>query len=97
MRFFFAFFTILSFLLSQDYFLPFSYLQPRKLRIQRRESNQFGYYSHQGNRQWNIAPGTYELKIGASSQDIRLKQQIVLTGDKVVKPLRDNYFSEVIR
>lgn len=74
-----------------------SYLQPRKLRIQRRESNQFGYYSHQGNRQWNIAPGTYELKIGASSQDIRLKQQIVLTGDKVVKPLRDHYFSEVIR
>ena len=42
------------------------------------------------NRQWNIAPGTYELKIGASSQDIRLKQQIVLTGDKVVKPLRDH-------
>ena len=74
-----------------------SYLQPRKLRIQRRESNQFGYYSHQGNRQWNIAPGTYELKIGASSQDIRLKQQIVLSGDKVVKPLRDHYFSEVIR
>ena len=44
-----------------------SYLQPRKLCIQRRESNQFGYYSHRGNRQWNIAPGTYELKIGASS------------------------------
>lgn len=60
-------------------------------------TDQFGYYSHQGNRQWNIAPGTYELKIGASSQDIRLKQQIVLTGDKVVKPLRDHYFSEVIR
>ena len=58
--------------------------------------DQFGYYSHQGSRQWNIAPGTYELKIGASSQDIRLKQQIVLTGDKVVKPLRDHYFSEVI-
>jgi hypothetical protein len=60
-------------------------------------TDQFGYYSHRGNRQWNIAPGTYELKIGASSQDIRLKQQIVLTGDKVVKPLRDHYFSEVIR
>ena len=25
------------------------------------------------------------------------KAQIVLTGDKVVKPLRDHYFSEVIR
>ena len=41
------------------------------------------------------SPGTYELKIGASSQDIRLKQQIVLTGDKVVKPLRDHYFSRL--
>ena len=59
-------------------------------------TEQFGYYSHQGNRQWNIAPGSYEIKIGASSQDIKLKQQIVLKGDKVVKPLRNYYFSETI-
>lgn len=66
-------------------------------------TEQLGYYSHErkqdgkgGKRQWNIAPGAYEIKIGASSQDIRLKQQIVLTGSKVVKPLRDHYFSEVV-
>lgn len=59
-------------------------------------TEQFGYYSHQAKRQWNIAPGTYEIKIGASSQDIKLKQRIVLKGNPVVKPLRDKYFSEVI-
>lgn len=59
-------------------------------------TEQFGYYSHQAHRQWNIAPGTYEIKIGASSQDIKLKQRIVLKGNLVVKPLRDKYFSEVI-
>ena len=60
-------------------------------------TEQFGHYSRQGNkRQWNIVPGTYEIKIGASSQDIRLKQQIVLKGEKVVKPLRDHYFSRTL-
>lgn len=59
-------------------------------------TEQFGYYSHDGKRQWNIAPGAYEVKIGASSQDIKLKQRIILKGDKVVKPLRDYYFSETI-
>ena len=59
-------------------------------------TEQFGYYSHDGKRQWNIAPGIYEIKVGASSQDIKLKQQIVLKGEKIVKPLRDYYFSETI-
>lgn len=59
-------------------------------------TEQFGHYSHEGKRQWNIEPGTYELKIGASSEDIKLRQRIVLKGDKVVKPLRDYYFSEVV-
>lgn len=59
-------------------------------------TEQFGYYSHKGKRQWNIAPGAYEIKIGSSSQDIKLKQRIVLRGDQVVKPLRDYYFSETI-
>lgn len=59
-------------------------------------TDQFGHYSHEGKRQWNIEPGTYELKIGASSEDIKLRQRIVLKGDKVVKPLRDYYFSEVV-
>lgn len=51
---------------------------------------QFGYYS---NRQWNIAPGKYEVKVGASSTDIRLKQEVTLSGNTFVKPLRDTYFS----
>ena len=55
---------------------------------------QFGYYSNQGQRQWNVAPGTYQVAIGASSEDIRLKKNVVLKGDLITKPLRDFYFSE---
>ena len=58
-------------------------------------TEQFGYYTNtNGNRQWNIAPGKFTVKIGASSQDIKLKQDITLTGDKQNKPLREFYFSE---
>ena len=57
---------------------------------------QFGYYSNEGQRQWNIAPGKFTLKIGASSEDIRLSENIRLQGEKVVKPLRDFYFSESV-
>ena len=56
---------------------------------------QFGYYTNDGTRQWNIAPGTYEVKIGASSADIRLSDRVTLKGKHVQKPLRDYYFSEV--
>lgn len=56
-------------------------------------TEQFGYYSNDGQRQWNIAPGSYIVKIAASSTDIRLQQTVSLTGQKVVKPLRDYYFS----
>lgn len=58
-------------------------------------TEQLGYYSHEGKRQWNIAPGTFEIKIGASSEDIKLKEKIVLKGENVVKPLRSFFFSEV--
>ena len=58
-------------------------------------TDQFGYYTHEGERQWNIQPGTYTVKVGASSADIRLEQDITLKGEKVTKPLRDHYFSEV--
>lgn len=58
-------------------------------------TEQFGYYTNDGVRQWNIAPGTFEVKIGASSADIRLSDKITLTGKHVRKPLRDYYFSEV--
>ena len=56
-------------------------------------TDQLGYYTHSGSRQWNIAPGRYLLKVGSSSQDIRLTRTLTLKGEKVVKPIRDNYFS----
>ena len=55
---------------------------------------QFGYYSNEGQRQWNIAPGEFIVKVGASSQDIRLSEEISIEGETIVKPLRDYYFSE---
>ena len=59
--------------------------------------DQFGYYSHEnGVRQWNIEPGTYIIKVGASSADIRLQQEVILRGNTVSKPIRDRYFSESI-
>ena len=60
-------------------------------------TEQFGYYSNNGKRQWNIAPGTFTVKIGASSQDIKLQKNITVKGDIVVKTLRDFYFSEIIK
>jgi beta-glucosidase len=57
-------------------------------------TEQFGYYSHQDNRQWNVAPGQFIVKIGASSEDIRLQQTVTLKGEIVTKSLRDHYFSE---
>ena len=55
---------------------------------------QFGYYSNNGQRQWNIAPGTYSVKVGASSADIKLSENVTLKGAPVSKPLREFYFSE---
>jgi beta-glucosidase len=57
-------------------------------------TEQLGYYSNNGKRQWNIAPGSYVLKVGASSADIKLQDKVTLTGEPVVKPLREFYFSE---
>lgn len=55
-------------------------------------TEQLGYY---GQRQWHIAPGSFVVKIGASSADIRLSQQVTLTGPTRTKPLREHYFSEI--
>ena len=60
-------------------------------------TEQFGFYSHEGQRQWNIAPGTFLVKVGASSTDIRLQQQVTLKGETVIKPLREQYFSERLK
>ena len=56
-------------------------------------TEQFGYYSNQGQRQWNIQPGTFIVKVGASSTDIKLQENITLKGEPVVKPIRDHYLS----
>lgn len=58
-------------------------------------TEQFGYYTNEGGkRQWNIAPGEYTIKVGASSTDIRLSMDVELSGKAVAKPIRDYYFSE---
>ena len=59
-------------------------------------TEQFGYYSHEGQRQWNITPGTFMVKVGASSTDIRLQEKVTLKGDPISKPLREKYFSESV-
>lgn len=57
-------------------------------------TDQFGYYTNvDGQRNWNIDPGTYTIRIGASSEDIRLHADATLTGKPLRKPLRTNYFS----
>ena len=67
--------------------------QTKKIKI-RLYTEQFGYYSHQGQRQWNVAPGSFIIRVGASSTDIRLQEKITLKGKPVVKPIREFYFSE---
>ena len=57
-------------------------------------TEQLGYYTNDGQRQWNIQPGKYIIKVGASSQDIKLQQEINLSGEAVKMPLRKFYLSE---
>ena len=57
-------------------------------------TEQFGFYSHDGQRQWNVLPGSYTVKVGASSADIRLQQQVTLKGNAVSKPIRSAYLSK---
>lgn len=52
---------------------------------------QLGYYI---DGHWAIDPGRYEIKIGASSADIRQKGEIQLTGEQHTMPLRTCYFAE---
>ncbi|MBP5387645.1 MAG: glycoside hydrolase family 3 C-terminal domain-containing protein [Prevotella sp.] len=67
--------------------------QTKKVKV-RLYTEQFGFYSHQGQRQWNILPGTFVVGVGASSADIRLQEKVTIKGDLVTKPLREFYFSE---
>ncbi len=71
-------------------------LQPGETKTVKVKLNteQFGYYTNDGVRQWNIAPGSFQIKVGASSVDIRLTGTVTLKGKHVTKPLREYYFSE---
>ena len=57
-------------------------------------TEQFGFYSHEGSRVWNIRPGKFIIKVGSSSTDIKLQEDITLKGEPINKPLREFYFSE---
>ena len=57
-------------------------------------TEQFGFYSHEGSRVWNIRPGKFIIKVGSSSTDIKLQEGITLKGEPINKPLREFYFSE---
>ena len=73
-------------------------LDPRQSKTVRVKlyTEQLGYYSREGSeRRWNVQPGKYLVKIGASSADIRLEDQMTLVGDTIHKPLREQYFSDV--
>ncbi len=67
--------------------------QTRRVKM-RLCTEQFGFYTHQGERQWNVQPGTYTVKVGASSADIKLQKNVTLKGEPVSKPLRETYFSQ---
>ena len=54
---------------------------------------QFGFYSHEGERRWNILPGAYIVKVGASSTDIRLQETVTLNGEPFSMSLREHYFA----
>jgi beta-glucosidase len=43
---------------------------------------------------WEIRPGRYQIKVGASSTDIRLKAEILMTGDTVTMPQRTEFMSQ---
>ena len=73
-------------------------LEPRQSKTVRVRlyTEQLGFYSREGGeRRWNVLPGKYLVKIGASSADIRLEDQVTLVGDTIHKPLREQYLSDV--
>jgi beta-glucosidase len=73
-------------------------LEPRQSKTVRVKlyTEQLGYYSREGKeRRWNVMPGKYIVKIGASSADIRLEDQLTLIGDSIHKPMREQYFSDI--
>ena len=56
--------------------------------------HQLAIYNTKDNT-WEIKPGTYQIKVGASSTDIKLKGDIELTGETVTLKSRNVFFSEI--
>lgn len=54
--------------------------------------DQLAYYFE---KQWHIMPGKYEIKIGASSIDIRLNSFFSVTGNAKSMKQREFLFSEI--
>ena len=57
-------------------------------------TEQLGYYSNDGKRQWNIDPGEFGITLGTPSFDQSGESTITLSGKPVTKPLREHYLSE---
>ncbi len=68
--------------------VPAGETRPVQVRLY---TEQFGYWTPEG---WIVESGRFLVKVGASSQDIRLEQEVVLTGKTLIKPLREHYLSE---
>ena len=56
------------------------FLEPGDEQAITLDERAFSYYNVQ-KRAWEPASGTYEIRIGASSRDIRLKQRVEVSGD----------------
>ncbi|MFR9651879.1 MAG: glycoside hydrolase family 3 N-terminal domain-containing protein [Rikenellaceae bacterium] len=52
-------------------------------------------YYNSDDAKWQLDPGGYTFKIGASSADIRLSASIDLKGSRLITDTRDIYFSEI--
>ncbi|MFI3249107.1 MAG: glycoside hydrolase family 3 N-terminal domain-containing protein [Rikenellaceae bacterium] len=70
-------------------------LEPEETkRVTFRVSPRLMAYYDCDSAKWEVAPGGYTFKIGASSTDIRLSGSINFTGEKMVTDRRDIYFSQ---
>lgn len=49
------------------------------------DEHAFAFY-HIGEKRWVIEPGEYEVRVGASSRDIRLSRQTSIIGEKIENP-----------
>lgn len=69
-------------------------LQPNETKTVRGKifMDQLAYYSK---KVWNIAPGKYQIKVGAASNDIRLVGEFEVKGKAVAKKYRKDLLSVI--